>query len=278
MYWDKYNKKWICSKCGKEITLRSGTVMHGSKLPLMYWFTAIHLLTATKKTFSAKEIQRQLGHKRYQPIWEMVHKIRSVMGTRDSQYVLKDTFELDEGYFTTEDTTEDGDSLKRGIGSQRKAKVLVMVESEPVDNPKKGKKDRKCGHIKMKVIPNLSSDTFKEATENCVDKNALAVMDNWSGHSGVEEVVACSDRQTTPGKDAPKRLPWVHVAIANAKSLFRDMYHGIKEEFLQYYLDEFCYKFNRMYFGDRMFDRIVLAATSYRPSFKHRTYGSEQCG
>ena len=58
MYWDKYNKKWICSRCGKEITLRSGTVMHGSKLPLMYWFTAIHLLTATKKTFSAKEIQR----------------------------------------------------------------------------------------------------------------------------------------------------------------------------------------------------------------------------
>ena len=122
MYWDKYNKKWICSKCGKEITLRSGTVMHGSKLPLMYWFTAIHLLTATKKTFSAKEIQRQLGHKRYQPIWEMVHKIRSVMGTRDSQYVLKDTFELDKEYFTTEAPTDDSEGLKRGIGSQRKAK------------------------------------------------------------------------------------------------------------------------------------------------------------
>ena len=197
------------------------------------------------------------------------------MGVRDSQYVLKDTFELDEGYFTTEDPTENGGGLKRGIGSQRKAKVLVMVESEPVENPKKGGKDRKCGHIKMKVISDISSDTFKSATENCVDKDAFAVMDNWSGHSGVEEVVAGSDRQTTPGKDAPKRLPWVHVAIANAKSLFRDMYHGIKEDFLQYYLDEFCYKFNRIYFGDRMFDRIVLAAASYRPSFKHRIYGSE---
>ena len=153
-----------------------------------------------------------------------------------------------------------------------------MVESEPVESPKKGKKDRKCGHIKMKVTQDLSSDTFKEVTGSCVDKDAFAVMDNWSGHSGVEEVVAGSDRQTTPGKYAPKRLPWVHVAIANAKSLFRDMYHGIKEEFLQYYLDEFCYKFNRMYFGDRMFDRIVLAATSYKPSFKHRTYGLEQCG
>lgn len=92
-----------------------GQTMHempGSKLSLMYWFTAIHLLTATKKTFSAKEIQRQLGHKRYQPIWEMVHRIRSVMRTRDSQYELKDTCELDEGFFTTEDTTDEDNSTE----------------------------------------------------------------------------------------------------------------------------------------------------------------------
>lgn len=279
LYWDKYNKKWICSHCKKEITLTSGTLMHGSKLPLMYWFTAIHLLTATKKTFSAKEIQRQLGHKRYQPIWEMVHKIRSVMGVRDSQYVLNGTFELDEAYFTSEDTTSDDDPLKRGIGSQRKAKVLVMVESEPMENPAQGKKSRKCGHIKMKVIPDLKSTTFRDTTEACAAEGASAVMDNLPGHSGVEEAVAGSDRQTVKGKDAPKVLPWVHVAIANAKSLFRDMYHGIKEEFLQYYLDEFCYKFNRKYFGDAMFDRIVLAASYYRPTFKHRTYGSSaKCG
>ncbi len=278
LYWNKARKSWVCAECHHETTLTAGTVMHASKLPLMYWFTAIHLLTSTKKTFSALEIQRQLGHKRYQPIWEMVHKIRSVMGKRDSEYVLKDTFELDEGYFTTEDPTDEDEHLKRGIGSQRNSKVLVMVESEPVENPKKGKKDCKCGHIKMKVIPDLSSGTFKESVEKCVDKDSYAVMDNLSGHSGVEKVVAGYDRQTTPGKDAPKRLPWVHVAIANAKTLFKDMYHGIKEEFLQYYLDEFCYKFNRMYFGDRMFDRIVLAATSYKPTFKHRTYASAQCG
>lgn len=251
--------------------------MHGSKLPLMYWFTAIHLL-ATKKTFSAKEMQRQLGHKRYQPIWEMVHKIRSVMGERDSQYALKGAFELDDGYFTTEDRTEDDEHLKRGIGSQRNSKVLVMVESESVENPKKGRKDRRCGHIKMKVIPDLSSDTFKETVEKCVDKDSCAVMDNLLGHSGVEKVVADTDRQTTPGNDALRRLPWAHVAIANAKTLFKDMYHGIKEEFLQYYLDKFCYKFNRMHFGDGMFDRIVLAATSYKPTFKHRTYSLVQCG
>ena len=84
-YWKKNRNEWECKNCGHRTTLTSGTIMHGSKLPMLYWFIAIHLLTATKKTFSAAELQRQLGHKRYQPIWELMHKLRSVMGRRDSE-------------------------------------------------------------------------------------------------------------------------------------------------------------------------------------------------
>lgn len=277
--WDGYNKRWVCSGCGHETTLRSGTVMHGSKLPLLYWFTAMHLLTSTKKTFSASEMQRQLGHKRYQPIWEMMHKLRSVMGQRDGEYDLAGTIELDEGYFTTEDRTGGDEPLKRGVGSQRKAKVLVMVESEPEENPKKGKKSRKCGHLKMKVIQDLKSSTFESEARDAIAPDATVVMDNLAAHAGVEEAVAKSERQTVPGKDAPKVLPWVHVAIANAKALIRDMYHGVSMELLQLYLDEFCYKFNRKYFGDKTFDRLVIATVRYRSEFKHRSYKpSPVCG
>ena len=278
-YWNKARKSWKCKKCGHETTLTAGTVMHGSNLPLMYWFTAIHLLTSTKKTFSAKEMQRQLNHKRYQPIWEMMHKLRSVMGQRDATYELKDTIELDEAYFTTENPLDEDEPLKRGVGSQRKAKVLVMVESEKVPNPKKGKKGRRCGHIKMDVIDGLDSDTFEQTVDGKVDKDATVVMDNLKGHAGVEKATSYSERQTVPSKDAPKILPWVHVAISNAKALFKDMYHGIKTEFLQEYLNEFCYKFNRIYFNDRMFDRLMIAAVSYQPTFKHRIYNSHaNCG
>lgn len=80
------------------------------------------------------------------------------------------------------------------------------------------------------------------------------------------------------GVDAQAADGGCYVTIANAKYHFRDMFHGIQVEFLQYYLDGFCHKFNRMYSGDRMFYRIVLVTTSYRPSFKYGTYGSEQCG
>ena len=274
-YWDKASKSWRCAHCCHETTLTAGTVMHGSKLPLMYWFTAMHL-TATKKTISASEMQRQLGHKRYQPIWEMMHKLRSVMGQRDGKYKLSGTIELDEGYFTTDSPLEEDEPLKPGIGSQRKSKVLMMVESEKTERPRKGQRDRKCGHLKMQVISDLKSNTFKDEASKSIEPDTTIVMDNLPGHTSVEKAVAASQKQTVLGKDAPKVLPWVHIAIANAKSLFLDMYHGIKEEFLQSYLDEYCYKFNRKYFGDSVFDRLLVAAVLYKSKFEHRIYNKKR--
>ena len=88
--------------------------MHGSQLPFRYWFIAIHLLTSTKKSFSAAELQRQLGHKRYEPIWNMLHKLRNIMGKRDELYTLSDVVELDEGFFSTETDEDEKDKpLKR---------------------------------------------------------------------------------------------------------------------------------------------------------------------
>ena len=96
----------------------------------MYWFIAMHLLTATKKSISAAELQRHLGHKRYQPIWEMMHKLRSVMGKRDDKYTLRGNIELDEDFFSTETPdTQKQEKLKAGAGSQKKSKVLVIAES-----------------------------------------------------------------------------------------------------------------------------------------------------
>jgi hypothetical protein len=118
----------------------------------MYWFKTIHLLSSTKNTSSASEMQRQLGHKRYQPIWEMMHKLRNVMGKRDNKYTLLGSVEVDEGFFSTEIPDEQKDELlKRGADSQAKTMVLVMAESTEMDNPKKGQKPPKVGHIKRNL-------------------------------------------------------------------------------------------------------------------------------
>lgn len=123
--------------------------MEHSKLPFRYWIAAMFLLTSTKKSFFTEEIRRQLGHKRYQPIWEMVCKLRDIMSKRDERYQLTGSVKLDEGFFTMELQEEEKDKpLERRCGSQRKAKILVMVKSsKSPETSKKGRPDKTVEHL-----------------------------------------------------------------------------------------------------------------------------------
>ena len=77
-------------------------------------------MSATKKGFSAKEMQKQLGLKRYEPVWAMMHKLRKAMGKRDEQYTLEGMIEMDEGYFTVESTEIEQEKGLRGRGAAGK--------------------------------------------------------------------------------------------------------------------------------------------------------------
>ena len=153
----------------------------------------MHLLTGTKMNISASELQRQLGHKNYNPIWAMLHKLRAAMATMDSRCKVSDMVEVDDGFFSTGIPEEDkGIPLKCGVGR-------LMKE-----------------HVHQAISP----------------------------------------------KQVGKVLSWVHLAISNAKRLLLDIYHDICPRYLQNYLNEFCWKFNRRFFGDAMFDRFMVAAVA----------------
>jgi hypothetical protein len=270
-YWKSDKWQYECKKCHFRTTLRSGTIMHGSKLPFRYWFVAMHLITSTKKSFSSQEIQRQLGHKRYQPIWTMMHKLRDAMGNRDGQYTLSGAIELDEGFFSTEISEENKNKpLKRGRGSQKKSKVLVMAESKEVEGKttKKGK-PRKVGFLKMQVIDDLKSGTITPIVEQFVSKDAELLTDDSTSYVDLKDKVAQHSPQVIPKKLIGEKLPWVHVTISNAKRILLNTYHDIKPEYLQRYLNEFCYKFNRRYYGEALFERLLIASATYQNQFRY---------
>jgi hypothetical protein len=175
--------------------------MHKSKLPYRYRFIAIHLLTSTKKSFSAQEIQRQFGHKRYHPLWHMVHKLRAAMGKRDGEYVPAGRIELDEGYFSTVTPAEQKDEpLKRGHGSQRKSKVPVMAESEMVESPKPGAKPRRVGYLKMRVIDDLRKETITEAVRELASGAIEIATDGSSSYVELKDYVERHDSQVSSEK------------------------------------------------------------------------------
>ena len=267
-YWKGYRNQWQCKRCGHRTSLTSGTVMHGTKLPLLYWFIAIHLLTSTKNTFSASELQRQLGHKAYQPIWEMLHKLRSVMGERDGQYTLEGVIELDEGFFTID--CDANTPRHRGRGSEAKAKVLVMAESRPNEEARGRRINRAIRHIKMRVIPNLRAETIDEEVMGAIEPNSELITDNSTSYVHFGDMVERHQAQVIPPREVGNVLPWVHIVISNAKRQLLDVFHSVDEDYLQSYLDEFCYKFNRRYLD--LFERLMVASISYQNRFMHRTY------
>ena len=249
----------------------SNTVMHGSQLPYRYWFIATHLLTSTKKIVSASELQRQLGHSTYHPIWALIHKLRMAMGRRDSKYSLEEVMELDEGFFTTEtDENEKDNPLKRGRGSQRKTKVLVMVESKPVEGEmtKKGK-PRKVGHMKMFIIEDLKAETINSKVSVNIGKNSIIDSDHSTSYTNFHTLVKEHRPKVIPKNEVGKMLLWVHMAISNAKRMLLEIFHDIQSEYLQSYLKEFCYKFNRIYFGEKRFDRLMIATVNYKNQFRY---------
>ncbi|MFV0390512.1 MAG: transposase, partial [Paludibacteraceae bacterium] len=79
-------------------------------------------------------------------------------------------------------------------------------------------------------------------------------------------------------EELPKVLPWVHTAISNAKRQLLGVYYKVNPEYLQYYINQFCYKFNRRYFGEKQFDRLLITAVSYPPDFKSRIYNRKNGG
>ena len=265
-YWMKSIERFQCTKCGARTTLRSGTVMEDSNLPFRMWFIVMHLMSSTKKSISAKEMQRQLGHKRYEPIWYMMQKIRTAMGSRDQSYSLSGLTEVDEGFITTVDSenrSKRKKKLKRGRGSQNQTPVLVMAETKTSKNRKKGRPAYSCKHFKMTVMADQTAETIKDIAEDGLDSSARVKTDNARGFSKLSQVVKTHKAKTVKPKQAGKELPWVHIAISNTKRNPLNTYHHIDDSYLQNYLDEFTYKLNRRYMGEKLFERLIIACVSF---------------
>ena len=256
-YWLKAKSQWQCSSCKFRTTLRSGTMMENSNLPIRKWYLAIFFMTYTKKGMSACELQRQLGHKRYDTVWSLMHRIRNAMGNRDARYVLEDMVEFDEAYF--EKTTPDNVKLKRGKGSQKQQNVAVMAESTPLINPETGEETKSCRYFKMKVLGDHKKEAINNVVHENIDEKSIVFSDKSTSYVDIEDFVETHLQEKSTPETTNTTLKWVHIAISNAKRTLLGIHHKIKGKYLQLYLDEFCYKLNRRYFGSYLFDRAIIA-------------------
>lgn len=113
----------------------------------------------------------------------------------------------------------------------------------------------------MVVMEDLKSESINKTIEAKVDENSVGITDKYLGYVKLKDIIGHEEINTSGIKEVHKIFPWVHSAIGNAKNLLRGIHHSIGKDYLQSYLNEYCYKYNRRYIKDK-FDRLLIACIS----------------
>jgi hypothetical protein len=114
----------------------------------------------------------------------------------------------------------------------------------------------------MKVIVTHQKSEINDVVIEYINKKSIIFSDKSTSYVDLSELVDAHITRKSDKKVTKTTLKCVYVAIRNAKRNLLGVYQMIKGKYLQAYLDEFCYKLNRRYFGERLFDRLVIAAIS----------------
>lgn len=268
MSWISTQDRWECLDCRAKTTIRSGTIMMFSKVPLLTWFNCIYMMINTKKAVSAMDMQQRLGLSRYETTWVLMHKIRAAMGRQNNRTSsLGGLVELDDAFFkVTKDADDPHPELfKGGRGSKGQQQVLLAVESIERTKPKRRndiRENSRAGRLRMAIVSDGRSQTMKTKVQSWLSTNSTVKSDAYGGFNRVSEVVSSHQASVVPAVQGHVVLPWVHTAISNAKRCFRGIYHSMSRDYLQGYLDEFCFKFNSRYTKElsifEVFDELCM--------------------
>ena len=237
-----------CARCAHQASLTAGTIFHKTRTPLQKWFWAIYLVSQDKGGVAALRLAKQLNLG-YKTAWLMLHKIRAAMGDRDARYQLQGLVEVDDAFFGG---VRAG---KVGRGADNKTPVIVMVES----------RGEQAGYLSMKSVSQVSREEVESVIEEKVVDGATIKTDGFLSYKGLPEIGYQHQGEKVPPKEAAIKLPWVHIAISNAKRFLLGTYHGVSQKHMMRYLDEYCYRFNRRWNEKDMMSRLMAACINTKP-------------
>jgi len=243
---------WRCAACRKEVSVRAGTVFQDSKLPLTVWFSAMWQVTNQKNGISALGLQRALGIGSYKTAWTLLHKLRRAM-VRPGREQLHGIVEVDETYWGGEE------GAVRGRLTYDKALIAVAAE---VDG--KG-----IGRIRLRHIPDLSRQTLHQFIAGSILPGSTVRTDGLNAYCELQGYTHDREVQRRQPKDAAHLLPRVHRVIALLKRWMLGTHQGaVAIDYLQDYLDEFTFRFNRRTSASRgkLFLRLAQQAVQVAPS------------
>lgn len=248
-----------CKACQYKASVIAGTIFQGTRKPLRLWFQAMWYVTSQKFGGNALGLKRVLGLGSYQTAWSWLHKMRRAM-VRPGRERLSGNIEVDETLVGGKE--RDG---KRGRGAGRKSVVVIAIE---VHEPKG------FGRVRMQRIPDASATSLIPFVCNSVTPGATVLTDSWSGYNALHQHGYIHKRVNLSDSDDQSHvvMPGVHRISSLLKRWILGTHQGsVSDKHLDYYLDEYTFRFNRrssrargLLFYRLLQQAVVVTPVSYR--------------
>lgn len=256
---------WKCSQCRKKFTVKVGTVMEQSHIPVSMWLAAIHLICASKKSMSAHQFHRMLGCT-YRTAWFMAHRLRHAMA-EDGSFMLSGVVEVDETYV----------GGKRRAGSRKDGRTLLTGRPGPTDavkTPVVALVERK-GRAFAFPVERVDGKTLQTEIRKRVRKATHMMSDELHAYDGLSMGFVGHDTINHTRKEYVRgnvHTNTVEGFFALLKRGIVGTFHHVSKGHLHRYCDEFAFRYStreRLGFNDE--DRVkqlVLGAEGKRLTYK----------
>lgn len=249
--WSLKRGLYRCGRCDFQVSVTAGTVFQGTRKPLPLWFRVVWYVTSQKHGVSALGRQRVVGLARYETVWTWLHKLRHAM-VRPGRDRLSGTVEVDETYLGGERPG------KRGRGAAGKTLVVIAVED----------KGKELGRIRLVKVADASAQSLTAAVQKSVDLGSQVRTDGWSGYRPLASLGYRHSPVRPEGDVGENLLPLTNRVAALLKRWLVGTHQGaVRPSHLDYYLDEYTFRFNRRASRSRgkLFYRLLQQAVAVSP-------------
>lgn len=239
-WWLPKYRRFECKQCHRHTSPLAGTLIHRSHLPIHIWFWAAYLVATHTPGISAVQLKRQLGISKIDSAWFLLHRLRRGM-VRTDREPLEGVVEADETYIGGPAKDYKGRGV---IHASNKSLVVGAVEIKTY--LKKSKREEKAGRLRIQVIKSATAEQIKKFLNTNVKIGSSIKSDGWRSYSsdvmrGYQHV-----KQIQGKPERAKELsPHIHKIFGNLQAWLIGIHHGVEPKYLQSYLDEFVFRFNR---------------------------------
>lgn len=243
---------WQCSACRLQASLRSGTVMANSKLPLRTWLLAMYLLGQSKTNLSALELMRHVGVS-YPTTWRLKHKLMEAMAEREADRVLSGIIQLDDAYLGGE-----RNGGKAGRDSENKRPFVVAVETTEDGHPR---------YAAIDPVPGFTKAALSAWIMQLLQPGCDVYSDGLGGFRALEQAHAHTVIQSSGRTGCEQaNARWVNIVMSNLKRSLDGAYHAFKfAKYAQHHLTEAMLRFNRRFALAALVPRLLVASARTRP-------------